>query len=68
MCKQAALPQAAAPGGDVAAAISRIGQARRNLRRVVWDLLLLARLVSGDLPPSPDEPTKAERKTQEPRS
>jgi hypothetical protein len=34
---------------------------------VVWDLLLLARLVSGDLPPSPDELTKAERKAQEQR-
>jgi hypothetical protein len=36
-----------------------------NLRRVVWDLLLQARLMSGDLPPSLDGATKAERKAQE---
>jgi hypothetical protein len=35
---------------------------------VVWDLLMQARVVSGDLQPSPDEPTKAERKAQEQRS
>ena len=36
-----------------------------NLRRVVWDLLLQARLMSGDLPPSLDGATKAECKAQE---
>jgi hypothetical protein len=36
-------------------------KAADNLRRAVWGLQLQARVVSGDLPPSPDEPTKAER-------
>jgi len=43
-------------------------KAADNLRRVVWDLLLLACLVSGDQSPSSDGPTKAERKAQEQRS
>jgi hypothetical protein len=43
-------------------------KAADNLRRVAWDVLLQARLVSGDLPQSSDEPTKAKRKAQEQRS
>jgi len=38
-------------------------KAADNLRRVAWDVLLQARLVSGDLPQSSDEPTKAKRKS-----
>ena len=67
-CCASKQPTSRERGGGVAAAVSRVGKAADNLRRVVWDLLMQARVVSGDLQPSPDEPTKAERKAQEQRS
>jgi hypothetical protein len=65
VCKQAAYLKRQREAAVLLPPSGASVKAADNLRRVVWDLLLQARLVSGDPPPSSDEPTKARRNAQE---